>query len=147
MLTMANGKFALFTAVIVIAACSASPDAASNAQSVSTRNGVPRNSPLEPDIRNVPATTGRANLPIAPAPFAVTDIGKFDAPFAMAFLPGDQGLLVTEKAGALKLRQPDGKVVEINSMREREGPCRRKPTGERLARGNDVTRRDHGLQW
>ncbi|HEX7849857.1 MAG TPA: PQQ-dependent sugar dehydrogenase, partial [Sphingomonas sp.] len=78
-----------------------------------TRNGVPRNSPLEPDIKNVPATTGRANLPIAPAPFTVTDIGRFDAPFAMAFLPGDQGLLVTEKAGALKLRQPDGKVVEI----------------------------------
>jgi glucose/arabinose dehydrogenase len=96
-------RHALLSTVLIATACSGQD----------TRNGVPRNSPLEPDIRSIPATTGRANLPIAPAPFTVTDIGKFDAPFAMAFLPNDQGLLVTEKAGALKLRQPDGKVVEI----------------------------------
>lgn len=96
-------RHALLSTVLIAAACSGQD----------TRNGVPRNSPLEPDIKNVPATTGRGNLPIAPAPFAVTEIGKFEAPFAMAFLPNDQGLLVTEKAGALKLRRPDGKVVDI----------------------------------
>ena len=98
---------------LIVTACSGQTGGQANGQSAITRGGVPRNSPLEPEIRNVPATTGRANLPIVPAPFTVTDIGKFDAPFAMAFLPGDQGLLVTEKAGALKLRQPDGKVVDI----------------------------------
>jgi glucose/arabinose dehydrogenase len=103
---------ALLLTGLIVTACSGSPEGLANAQAT-MRNSVPPNSPLEPGIRNVPATTGRANLPIAPAPFTVTDIGKFDSPFAMAFLPGDQGLLVTEKAGKLKLRQPDGKVVDI----------------------------------
>jgi len=103
---------ALLLTGLVVTACSGPSNGPANAQSA-TKTSVPRNSPLEPDIRNVPATTGRANMPIAPAPFTVTDIGRFDAPFAMAFLPNDQGLLVTEKAGVLKLRQPDGKVVEI----------------------------------
>ncbi|MGL4313058.1 MAG: PQQ-dependent sugar dehydrogenase [Sphingomonas sp.] len=51
----------------------------------------------------MPATTGRANLPPARPPFRVTKIGQFSDPFAMAFLP-DGSLLVTEKAGKLKLR-------------------------------------------
>ena len=58
-------------------------------------------------------TGGRANLePSRAKPFTVETLGQFDAPFAMAFLP-DGSLLVTEKAGKLKLRAPDGHVVEI----------------------------------
>ena len=107
---------ALLLTGLIVTACSAQGDGPANAQSASAGSvdtTVPRNSPLEPDIRNVPATTGRANMPIAPAPFVVTTIGRFDAPFAMAFLPDNQGLLVTEKKGVLKLRRADGKVSEI----------------------------------
>lgn len=89
-----------------IAACSASPDATGQ------NSRVPRNSPLEPNIVNVPATTGRANLPPSAPPFNVATIGTFDEPFAMAFLP-DGRLLVTEKAGRLKLRAANGAVVSV----------------------------------
>jgi aldose sugar dehydrogenase len=60
----------------------------------------------------VPATTGRANLAPTAPPFRTSEIGEFDAPFAMAFLPGG-GLLVTEKAGRLKLRDATGKVSDV----------------------------------
>ena len=59
-----------------------------------------------------PSGDGRANLTPAPAPFKQQELGKFDAPFAMAFLPGG-ALLVTEKAGHLKLRMPDGGVTDV----------------------------------
>lgn len=98
-------------AVLIATACSASPqDAAQTGGKPST--AVPRNSPYDPNLKNVPATTGRANLPATPPPFAVTPIGQFQAPFAMAFLP-DGSLLVTEKAGVLKLRRPDGAVATV----------------------------------
>jgi glucose/arabinose dehydrogenase len=64
---------------------------------------VPKDAPAQPGIRNVPATTGRANVEPSAPPFAIAEIGRFEAPFAMAFLP-DGDLLVTEKAGHLKLR-------------------------------------------
>lgn len=60
--------------------------------------------------------TGRANLSAAPArPFAVETIGQFSSPFALAFLPGGD-LLVTEKAGRLKLRRADGQVVDVTGV-------------------------------
>ena len=63
-------------------------------------------------MTNVPATSGRANLPDTKPPFAITTLGTFDAPFAMAFLP-DGRLLVTEKGGTLKLRATDGAIAEV----------------------------------
>ena len=99
-------RTAMILAGLGLAACSPSPGATGQ------KGSVPRNSPLEPDIANVPATTGRANLPPSKPPFNVTTIGNFDEPFAMAFLP-DGRLLVTEKAGRLKLRAADGKVATI----------------------------------
>ncbi len=101
------------TLAIGIAACSASPD---NTDAQTSKNDLPHNAPLDPNLKNVPATTGRANMPIAPAPFTVTEIGQFDEPFAIAFLPGDKGALITEKAGVLKLRQPNGNVTEIGGV-------------------------------
>ena len=60
-----------------------------------------------------PDVPGRANLPPAAArPFKVETIGEVDTPFAMNFLP-DGRLLLTEKAGVLKLRSPDGAMQTI----------------------------------
>jgi glucose/arabinose dehydrogenase len=44
----------------------------------------------------------------APAPFAATPVARFASPWAMTFLP-DGRLLVTEKAGTLRLVTADGK--------------------------------------
>lgn len=107
-------------ALLASAACSAEPqtstatDAAALVvpQPPEATLPPPANAPLDPAIRNVPATTGRANLPDSAPPFTITPIGRFDAPFAMAFLP-DGRLLVTEKAGKLKLRATDGAVIDV----------------------------------
>ena len=72
---------------------------------------VPRDAPPA-SVKNVAATSGRANIAATKPPFAIQPIGKFDAPFAMAFLP-DGRLLVTEKAGVLKVRATDGAVARI----------------------------------
>lgn len=72
---------------------------------------LPRNAP-DYGLTNVPATSGKANLPDSAPPFASAQIGQFDQPFAMAFLPDGQ-LLVTEKPGHLKLRATDGSVRDI----------------------------------
>ncbi len=74
-------------------------------------DAVPNNAP-QATVANVPATTGRANLADSKPPFAITTLGTFDSPFAMAFLP-DGRLLVTEKGGTLKLRESDGGIVGV----------------------------------
>lgn len=48
----------------------------------------------------------------AALPFDIAQIGRFESPFAIAFLP-DGRLLVTEKAGAMKLRATDGTVIDV----------------------------------
>src|SRR5689334_13858867 len=45
-------------------------------------------------------------------PFQVDEIGRFDEPWAMTFLP-DGDLLVTEKRGMLKLRRANGLVLDV----------------------------------
>jgi glucose/arabinose dehydrogenase len=117
-----------FAALLAGAACSAQPQsqaetnqpaAADQAfvppQPPSASEPVPDDAPLNPEIENVPATTGRANLPETPPPFAIQKVGEVEEPFAMAFLP-DGSLLVTEKAGHLKLRHPDGSMVEVTGV-------------------------------
>ena len=59
-----------------------------------------------------PGKAARAGGP----PFKVETIGTFDAPFALAFLP-DGRLLVTEKAGIIKLRAIDGTVTRVPGVR------------------------------
>jgi glucose/arabinose dehydrogenase len=76
---------------------------------------LPKDAPAEPGIRNVPATTGRGNVATVPPPAEVAEIGRFEAPFAMAILPPG-GLLVTEKAGHLKLRYAAGSVVDVTGV-------------------------------
>ena len=58
---------------------------------------------------------GRANLAPAAPPFKVETIGQFDQPFALAFL-SDGRLLVTEKAGRLKLRDSAGAVTDVEGV-------------------------------
>ncbi|MES2450481.1 MAG: PQQ-dependent sugar dehydrogenase [Pseudomonadota bacterium] len=48
-------------------------------------------------------------------PFAVSDQGSFDTPFALAFLP-DGRILVTEKPGRLKLRATNGGVKDVTGV-------------------------------
>jgi aldose sugar dehydrogenase len=45
-------------------------------------------------------------------PFEVQELATFDEPWAMVFLPGGD-LLVTEKAGRLKLRRADGRILDV----------------------------------
>ena len=49
----------------------------------------------------------------AGAAFAITDVASFDEPWALAFIPGSDRIVVTEKAGKIKLVAPDGKASEI----------------------------------
>lgn len=48
------------------------------------------------------------------APFTVTPVADFDAPWAMTFLP-DGRMLVTEKKGQLKLASADAKAITVVS--------------------------------
>jgi hypothetical protein len=45
--------------------------------------------------------------------FTITDLARFDSPWALAFLPGRPDVLVTERTGALKLWRPGGKAVVV----------------------------------
>jgi glucose/arabinose dehydrogenase len=53
--------------------------------------------------------------PNAAPPFAVETIGRFASPFALAFLP-DGRLLVSEKAGRIKLRAANGQVTDVTGV-------------------------------
>jgi len=65
------------------------------------------------------AATATATSPAPPAPiaagmpFAVQELGKFDQPWAMTFLPGTSDALITQRGGALKLRLADGRVLDV----------------------------------
>ncbi len=59
-----------------------------------------------------PAGDGKANLTPVQPPFRQQELARFEAPFAFAFLPGG-AVLVTEKAGTLKLRMPDGGIAVV----------------------------------
>lgn len=52
-------------------------------------------------------------------PFAVEEVDRLDEPWAMAFLPGTGDLLITERTGALHLRDADsGERVEVGGVPE-----------------------------
>jgi aldose sugar dehydrogenase len=101
--------------VVAAPACSAAPQASAPTampQPPEASRPVPRDAPLDPSVRNVAATAGRGNAPATLPPFTLEPQGRFAAPFAMAFLP-DGRLLVTEKAGVLKLRGVDGAMATV----------------------------------
>jgi aldose sugar dehydrogenase len=49
--------------------------------------------------------------------FEITTIGQFDVPWALEFLP-DERLLISEGAGAIKLRNTDGTIGDISGVPE-----------------------------
>jgi glucose/arabinose dehydrogenase len=52
-------------------------------------------------------------------PFAVEEVDRLDDPWAMAFLPGTGDLLITERTGALHLREAgSGERVEVGGVPE-----------------------------
>jgi aldose sugar dehydrogenase len=77
--------------------------------------------PAPAEAAQAPATTGgtSANLgsaaatPVAQAPFTVDVLADFDTPWAMAVLPEDRGLLVTDRAGRLLHWTGDGPTQQI----------------------------------
>jgi len=58
---------------------------------------------------NSPSVAEAQDSAAASAPFKITPVADFDAPWAMTFLPDGQ-MLVTEKAGTLMLVSADGKT-------------------------------------
>lgn len=48
--------------------------------------------------------------------FAVTELGTFNEPWAMALLPGSSQALITEKSGKLKLWQGAGQIAEVSGV-------------------------------
>ncbi len=62
-----------------------------------------------------PEGNGQANITPTQPPFRQQELAKFDAPFALAFLP-DGAVLVTEKAGMLKMRAPDGSIADVSGV-------------------------------
>ncbi|MGY2733242.1 PQQ-dependent sugar dehydrogenase [Sphingomonas sp. UYP23] len=110
--------------LLAATACSAQPQqpaGAATGTNTPTPTSAPSRAPVTslPDdapaatVANVPATTGRANRAATKPPFAQQVLATFDEPFAIAFLP-DGAALVTEKAGKIKLRRPDGTIAEIS---------------------------------
>lgn len=113
--------------LLLATACSGSPQpsaAASDNGTAATPAASPTPSPSTapvtslPDdapsatVKNIPATTGHANTKETAPPFAMQTLATFEDPFAIAFLP-DGSALITEKAGKIKLRRPDGTITDI----------------------------------
>ena len=63
-----------------------------------------------------PAAATPAVVPQAEAPFTVTEIARFEEPWAMAFLPGTPLALVTERKGRLLLWEEGGEVREVTGV-------------------------------
>ncbi len=59
------------------------------------------------------AQSGETKAAEAARPFTVTEMARFDEPWAMAFLPGTPYALVTERGGKLKLWKQGGQAAEV----------------------------------
>jgi len=94
--------------MLLIAGCSTHGAGPSpSASTAGTWASVPTVSPSPTATITKTAPDGR--------PFVIDELGRFDEPWAMTFLPSGQ-LLITERGGALKLREPDGRVRDAGGV-------------------------------
>jgi glucose/arabinose dehydrogenase len=68
--------------------------------------------PLASCSARTPAAGGGQPVKASPG-FAITEMGTFDEPWALAFEPGTGNLFVTEKAGRIKFVRPNGRVGTV----------------------------------
>ncbi len=66
------------------------------------------------------AETGESSSSAAATPdFTITEMGEFDRPWAIEFIPGSRTLAITEKAGTLKLMKVDtGETITVTGVPE-----------------------------
>lgn len=106
-----TGTFARWTGlavVLALTACGSSPTASPPVPTdvaTATPGGT---------TSSIPPSAGK---PLAGTPFLTEELGDFDEPWAMAFLPGGDAL-ISERGGRLKLRQADGRTVEVSGVPE-----------------------------
>lgn len=96
------GKFPtlLIALALCVSACTAAPDASSSPSVPTQSSGTP-----------APGATPSGS-PLAGTPFSAQNLGTFDQPWALAFLP-DGDALITERGGTLVLRRADGGTLEV----------------------------------
>ncbi len=90
---------AVASLAMIIAACAPTVPVAGDSQRATTA--------ATGNLGGTPAT------PAADAPFTVTPVADFDAPWALAVLPGTEGLLITEKGGRLLRWTGDGPAQAV----------------------------------
>ena len=95
---------ALASIPLAVSACAPAPAPADGATVTQDRT-ISESASV--NLGAVPAT------PAAEAPFTVEVIADFDQPWAMAFLPDNRGLLITEKSGRLLWWTGDGSAQEV----------------------------------
>jgi aldose sugar dehydrogenase len=64
----------------------------------------------------IDATGEHPAVPVATAPFAITEIATFAQPWAMTFLPGTPLALISEKGGKLMLWEEGGEVKPVTGV-------------------------------
>jgi len=96
-----------------IAACSGPADSPTPAGTVASS---PASSSAAGGLS--PSVTPSASPPGVPTTheFVVTEHQAFDEPWALAFLPGTDTMAITQRGGALVLRDPDGTVREVSGV-------------------------------
>ena len=65
------------------------------------------------------AENGESGLSASEAGLTITEMGDFDRPWAIEFIPGSDTLAITEKEGSLKLMQVEsGEIVDVTGVPE-----------------------------
>ncbi len=65
------------------------------------------------------AENGESGLSAREAGLTITEMGDFDRPWAIEFIPGSDTLAITEKEGSLKLMQVEsGEIVDVTGVPE-----------------------------
>lgn len=109
-------------ALLGLTACSATPEP-STPEPVTPPDTVAEqtsDAPETPTAAAEPTTSAAETAASEPVPetheFTVTEHESFTQPWAMAFLPGSDTMVITERVGNMKLRHADGTVREVSGV-------------------------------